>query len=74
MKTPYCNGCDNQIFYRRSPNEAPYMVKCSSFAKVAWNGSKLDPGRHTELEIDDGLVLKCPQCLQAEERINKGVM
>ena len=73
MKSPYCNGCNNQVFYRRSPNEAPYMVKCTAFAKTAWNGSKLDPARHTELEMDEGLVLKCPECMRAEDRLNKEV-
>jgi len=49
------------------------MVKCTAFAKTAWNGSKLDPARHTELEMDDGLVLKCPECMRAEDRLNNGV-
>jgi predicted DsbA family dithiol-disulfide isomerase len=67
---PYCNNCYNLL---KIIKNGVTTFKCVSFAKTAWNGSKLDPNRHTELEIDEGLVLKCPECMRAEERLNKGV-
>jgi len=63
---PYCNDCCNLL---KIIKNGVTTFKCVSFAKTAWNGSKLDPARHTELEMDDGLVLKCPECRRAEERL-----
>lgn len=68
MKNPYCNDCCNLC---KTIKNGVTTFKCVSFAKTAWNGSKLDPNRHTELEIDEGLVLKCPECMRAEDRLNK---
>jgi hypothetical protein len=73
MKTPYCNDCGNIC---KTVKNGKTIYSCTGYLKRIslhkWGNKFIEKRVYQELEIDDGLVLKCPQCMRAEERIGGG--
>ena len=70
MKSPYCNGCGN-LCKRIKSGKTSYS--CTGYLKKItvhkWGNKFVEKRIYQELEFDDGLVLKCPQCMRSEERL-----
>lgn len=77
MKNPYCeNNCSHLVPVYLDPEKK--QVKkylCTMFVSYfdrPYGGKIRRVKRYPELEFEDGLILKCPQCMRAEDRLNKG--
>ena len=74
MKNPFCkNDCNHLVpCYLDAEKKRIGKYVCTMFISHFDRpyGDKIRRvKRYPELEHDDGLILKCPQCMRAEERI-----
>jgi hypothetical protein len=73
MKTPYCNDCMNKIIYKNESGDL-LRIECQAFIIrreiIKRYGKGLFSRKiYQKLKLVGGKATKCPQCLQAEERI-----
>jgi len=70
---PYCKkNCGHLVPIKNDKNKVT-MFWCTMFEIsrqiIRCGGQIKRDVRYTELEFDDGLVLKCPACMRSVERI-----
>jgi hypothetical protein len=73
MKNPYCQDCGNIC---KTVKNGIKSYTCTGYLKRVtinkWGNKFIEKRVYQELEFDDGLVLKCPQCIRSEDRMGCG--